>query len=277
MRDDDDLHEYMNTLADLPPLSEAEEVAVVEKMARGDAAARELLILRNLRLVVSLAKKFPTHDLSFLELIYEGNYGLIKAVDRFRLGKNTRFATYATRWITQSVGQAIKERRRRIHVSHEMFRTTAAWRRARRDLTRELEREPTTDEIAARLDLPADKILPTLDALAALRGTSSEESIDWQPRADGQNEPLARMMSGGESGVDRLGPADERKFRILLECLNERSALVLRLRLGLDGRKNLTLAEVAEKMPGRAHTRERVRQLECDALAEILRILRESN
>ncbi|GHV18749.1 hypothetical protein AGMMS49959_01390 [Planctomycetales bacterium] len=273
---DDDLHEYMNTLADLPPLNEAEEIAVVEKMARGDAAARELLILRNLRLVVSLAKKFPVHDLSFLELIYEGNYGLIKAVDRFRLGKNTRFATYATRWITQSIGQAIKERRRRIHVSHEMFRTTAAWRRARHDLTRELEREPTTEEIAARLDLPADKILPTLDALAALRGTSSEESIDWQPTADRQNEPLARMMSGGESG-DGLGPADERKFRILLECLDERSALVLRLRLGLDGRKNLTLEEVAAKMPGHAHTRERVRQLERDALAEILRILREDN
>ena len=259
---DDPVRMYLKEIGQVKLLSAEEEVELAKKVAEGDQKAKNKLTEANLRLVVSIAKKYSGRGLHILDLIQEGNTGLIRAVDKFDWTKGNKFSTYATWWIRQAITRAIADQARTIRVPVHMVEVINKATRCNRKLVQELGREPTVEEIAAELGLPVEKIIE------ANRTAADTLSLDT-PVGDEEDTSIGSFVEDERTP----GPADATSNALLaealkeiLDTLTEREADVLRMRFGMyDGRTH-TLEEVGQNF---GVTRERIRQIENKAIRKL--------
>ena len=259
---DDPVRMYLKEIGQIKLLSAEEEVELAKSVAEGDQKAKNKLTEANLRLVVSIAKKYSGRGLHILDLIQEGNTGLIRAVDKFDWTKGNKFSTYATWWIRQAITRAIADQARTIRVPVHMVEVINKATRCNRKLVQELGREPTVDEIAAELGLPVEKIIE------ANRTAADTLSLDT-PVGDEEDTSIGSFVEDERTP----GPADATSNALLaealkeiLDTLTEREADVLRMRFGMyDGRTH-TLEEVGQIF---GVTRERIRQIENKAIRKL--------
>jgi len=259
---DDPVRMYLKEIGQVRLLSAEEEVELAKRVAEGDQNAKNKLTEANLRLVVSIAKKYSGRGLHILDLIQEGNTGLIRAVDKFDWTKGNKFSTYATWWIRQAITRAIADQARTIRVPVHMVEVINKATRCNRKLVQELGREPTVEEIAAELNLPVEKIIE------ANRTAADTLSLDT-PVGDEEDTSIGSFVEDERTP----GPADATSNALLaealkeiLDTLTEREADVLRMRFGMyDGRTH-TLEEVGQIF---GVTRERIRQIENKAIRKL--------
>ncbi len=259
---DDPVRMYLKEIGQVKLLSAEEEVELAKRIAEGDQIAKNKLTEANLRLVVSIAKKYSGRGLHILDLIQEGNTGLIRAVDKFDWTKGNKFSTYATWWIRQAITRAIADQARTIRVPVHMVEVINKATRCNRKLVQELGREPTVEEIAAELGLPVEKIIE------ANRTAADTLSLDT-PVGDEEDTSIGSFVEDERT----LGPADATSNALLaealkeiLDTLTEREADVLKMRFGMyDGRTH-TLEEVGQIF---GVTRERIRQIENKAIRKL--------
>ena len=259
---DDPVRMYLKEIGQVRLLSAEEEVELAKQVSEGDQAAKNKLTEANLRLVVSIAKKYSGRGLHILDLIQEGNTGLIRAVDKFDWTKGNKFSTYATWWIRQAITRAIADQARTIRVPVHMVEVINKATRCNRKLVQELGREPTVEEIAAELGLPVEKIIE------ANRTAADTLSLDT-PVGDEEDTSIGSFVEDERTP----GPADATSNALLaealkeiLDTLTEREADVLRMRFGMyDGRTH-TLEEVGQIF---GVTRERIRQIENKAIRKL--------
>ena len=259
---DDPVRMYLKEIGQVKLLSAEEEVELAKKVAEGDQNAKNKLTEANLRLVVSIAKKYSGRGLHILDLIQEGNTGLIRAVDKFDWTKGNKFSTYATWWIRQAITRAIADQARTIRVPVHMVEVINKATRCNRKLVQELGREPTVEEIAKELNLPVEKIIE------ANRTAADTLSLDT-PVGDEEDTSIGSFVEDERTP----GPADATSNALLaealkeiLDTLTEREADVLRMRFGMyDGRTH-TLEEVGQIF---GVTRERIRQIENKAIRKL--------
>ena len=259
---DDPVRMYLKEIGQVKLLSAEEEIELAKRIADGDQAAKNKLTEANLRLVVSIAKKYSGRGLHILDLIQEGNTGLIRAVDKFDWTKGNKFSTYATWWIRQAITRAIADQARTIRVPVHMVEVINKATRCNRKLVQELGREPTVEEIAAELGLPVEKIIE------ANRTAADTLSLDT-PVGDEEDTSIGSFVPDDMTP----GPADATSNALLaealkeiLDTLTEREADVLRMRFGMyDGRTH-TLEEVGQIF---GVTRERIRQIENKAIRKL--------
>ena len=259
---DDPVRMYLKEIGQIPLLSADEEVELAKLVSEGDQKAKNKLTEANLRLVVSIAKKYSGRGLHILDLIQEGNTGLIRAVDKFDWTKGNKFSTYATWWIRQAITRAIADQARTIRVPVHMVEVINKTTRCNRKLVQELGREPTVEEIAAELNLPVEKIIE------ANRTAADTLSLDT-PVGDEEDTSIGSFVEDERTP----GPADATSNAMLaealkeiLDTLTEREADVLRMRFGMfDGRTH-TLEEVGQNF---GVTRERIRQIENKAIRKL--------
>ena len=259
---DDPVRMYLKEIGQVKLLSAEEEVELAKKVAEGDQKAKNKLTEANLRLVVSIAKKYSGRGLHILDLIQEGNTGLIRAVDKFDWTKGNKFSTYATWWIRQAITRAIADQARTIRVPVHMVEVINKATRCNRKLVQELGREPTVEEIAAELGLPVEKLIE------ANRTAADTLSLDT-PVGDEEDTSIGSFVEDERTP----GPADATSNALLaealkeiLDTLTEREADVLRMRFGMyDGRTH-TLEEVGQIF---GVTRERIRQIENKAIRKL--------
>ena len=259
---DDPVRMYLKEIGQVKLLSADEEVELAKRISEGDQEAKNKLTEANLRLVVSIAKKYSGRGLHILDLIQEGNTGLIRAVDKFDWTKGNKFSTYATWWIRQAITRAIADQARTIRVPVHMVEVINKATRCNRKLVQELGREPTVEEIAAELNLPVEKIIE------ANRTAADTLSLDT-PVGDEEDTSIGSFVEDERTP----GPADATSNALLaealkeiLDTLTEREADVLRMRFGMyDGRTH-TLEEVGQIF---GVTRERIRQIENKAIRKL--------
>ena len=259
---DDPVRMYLKEIGQVKLLSAEEEIELAKRVAEGDQYAKNKLTEANLRLVVSIAKKYSGRGMHILDLIQEGNTGLIRAVDKFDWTKGNKFSTYATWWIRQAITRAIADQARTIRVPVHMVEVINKATRCNRKLVQELGREPTVEEIAAELNLPVEKIIE------ANRTAADTLSLDT-PVGDEEDTSIGSFVEDERTP----GPADATSNALLaealkeiLDTLTEREADVLRMRFGMyDGRTH-TLEEVGQIF---GVTRERIRQIENKAIRKL--------
>ena len=259
---DDPVRMYLKEIGQIKLLSAEEEIELAQRVANGDQEAKNMLTEANLRLVVSIAKKYSGRGLHILDLIQEGNTGLIRAVDKFDWTKGNKFSTYATWWIRQAITRAIADQARTIRVPVHMVEVINKATRCNRKLVQELGREPTVEEIAAELGLPVEKIIE------ANRTAADTLSLDT-PVGDEEDTSIGSFVEDERTP----GPAEATSNAMLaealkeiLDTLTEREADVLRMRFGMyDGRTH-TLEEVGQIF---GVTRERIRQIENKAIRKL--------
>ena len=259
---EDPVRMYLKEIGKIPLLGMEDEVELAKKMELGDPEAGKRLAESNLRLVVSIAKRYVGRGMQFLDLIQEGNLGLIKAVEKFDYTKGYKFSTYATWWIRQAITRAIADQARTIRIPVHMVETINRLVRTSRQLLQELGREPTTEEIAARLDLPVERVSEIMKM--------SQEPVSLEtPIGEEEDSHLGDFIQ--DDNV--LVPQDAAAFTLLHEqlmevllTLTEREQKVLRLRFGLDDGRPRTLEEVGKQFNV---TRERIRQIEAKALRKL--------
>ena len=259
---DDPVRMYLKEIGQVKLLSAEEEVELAKRVAEGDQVAKNKLTEANLRLVVSIAKKYSGRGLHILDLIQEGNTGLIRAVDKFDWTKGNKFSTYATWWIRQAITRAIADQARTIRVPVHMVEVINKATRCNRKLVQELGREPTVEEIAKELGLPVEKIIE------ANRTAADTLSLDT-PVGDEEDTSIGSFVEDERTP----GPADATSNALLaealkeiLDTLTEREADVLKMRFGMyDGRTH-TLEEVGQIF---GVTRERIRQIENKAIRKL--------
>ena len=259
---DDPVRMYLKEIGQVKLLSAEEEVELAKRVAEGDPVAKNKLTEANLRLVVSIAKKYSGRGLHILDLIQEGNTGLIRAVDKFDWTKGNKFSTYATWWIRQAITRAIADQARTIRVPVHMVEVINKATRCNRKLVQELGREPTMEEIAKELNLPVEKIIE------ANRTAADTLSLDT-PVGDEEDTTIGSFVEDDNTP----GPADATSNALLAEALSDilatltdREADVLKMRFGMyDGRTH-TLEEVGQIF---GVTRERIRQIENKAIRKL--------
>ena len=259
---EDPVRMYLKEIGNVPLLSTEEEVALAQRVEAGDESAKKQLIEANLRLVVSIAKKYVGRGMPFLDLIQEGNMGLMKAVDKFDYSKGFKFSTYATWWIRQAITRGLADTGRTIRVPVHMVETINKTLRMTRTLLQELGREPTPEEVADRLGVPVARVREVLKI------SRDPVSLDT-PIGEEDDSHLGDFIEDDSA----LSPADSAAFSMLraelstaLESLTDRERQVVQLRFGLiDGRAR-TLEEVGKEFNV---TRERIRQIEAKALRKL--------
>ena len=259
---EDQVRMYLKEIGKVPLLSAEEEIELAKKMEMGDEDAKKRLAEANLRLVVSIAKRYVGRGMLFLDLIQEGNLGLIKAVEKFDYRKGYKFSTYATWWIRQAITRAIADQARTIRIPVHMVETINKLIRVSRQLLQELGREPTPEEIAEEMNMPVDRVREILKI--------SQEPVSLEtPIGEEEDSHLGDFIQDDNVPV----PADAAAFTLLKEqlvevlgTLTEREQKVLRLRFGLDDGRARTLEEVGKEFNV---TRERIRQIEAKALRKL--------
>ena len=259
---EDPVRMYLKEIGKVSLLSADEEIELAKRMEKGDEAAKKRLAEANLRLVVSIAKRYVGRGMLFLDLIQEGNLGLIKAVEKFDYRKGYKFSTYATWWIRQAITRAIADQARTIRIPVHMVETINKLIRVSRQLLQELGREPTPEEIAEEMEMPVDRVREILKI--------SQEPVSLEtPIGEEEDSHLGDFIQDDNVPV----PADAAAFTLLkeqlvevLSTLTDREQKVLRLRFGLDDGRARTLEEVGKEFNV---TRERIRQIEAKALRKL--------
>lgn len=259
---DDPVKMFLKEIGKIPLLSFEEENSLAERMVNGDQEAKKQLIESNLRLVVSIAKKYIGRGMQFLDLIQEGNLGLIKAVDKFDQTKGYKFSTYATWWIRQAITRAIADQARTIRIPVHMVETINKLIRTSRHLLQTLGREPTPEEIAAELEMPVEKVREVLKV--AQEPISLETPVGEEDESNlGNFIPDEDAPSPSEQAADVLL---REHIEDVMQTLTAREAKVLKLRFGLQDGRMRTLEEVGKEFDV---TRERIRQIEAKALRKL--------
>jgi RNA polymerase primary sigma factor len=256
------LESYLREINETPLLKEDEEKQLAYRVEDGDSAARDHLVRANLRLVVNIARSYVGKGLSLEDLIAEGNLGLLRAVEGFDPGMNTRFSTYASYWIKQSIKRLVINTAKTIRLPAYMVELLTKWRRATAKLQEELGRAPTEEEVAHDLGLPKKKLNIIKKALRIHNGGP-------QGTREEEGGTLDEMLPDLRCKAPDTAMADNDELRQvlgLLETMDAREATVLRLRFGLDGEDPMTLKEIGDRL---GLTRERVRQIEREALAAL--------
>ena len=259
---EDPVRMYLKEIGKVPLLSADEEIKLAQRMEEGDEAAKKKLAEANLRLVVSIAKRYVGRGMLFLDLIQEGNLGLIKAVEKFDYRKGYKFSTYATWWIRQAITRAIADQARTIRIPVHMVETINKLIRVSRQLLQELGREPSPEEIAEEMDIPVERVREILKI--------SQEPVSLEtPIGEEEDSHLGDFIPD----EDAPAPAEAASRTLLKEQLSEilgtltpREEKVLRLRFGLEDGRPRTLEEVGKEFDV---TRERIRQIEAKALRKL--------
>ncbi len=259
---DDPVRMYLKEIGKVPLLTAEEEIELAKRMEQGEEEAKKKLCEANLRLVVSIAKRYVGRGMLFLDLIQEGNLGLIKAVDKFDWRKGYKFSTYATWWIRQAITRSIADQARTIRIPVHMVETINKLIRISRQLLQELGREPTPEEIAAEMDISVEKVREILKI--------AQEPVSLEtPIGEEEDSHLGDFIPDD----DVPAPADAAAFSMLkeqlvevLDTLTEREQKVLKLRFGLEDGRARTLEEVGRRFDV---TRERIRQIEAKALRKL--------
>ncbi len=263
---DDSVRMYLREIGKIPLLSLEKETELAEKAMQGDRRAKDKMAEANMRLVVSIAKRYSGRGLELLDLIQEGNTGLLRAVDKFDPSKGFKFSTYATWWIRQAITRAIADQARTIRIPVHMVETINKLMRTSRRLTQELNREPTNQELAKEMDMDVEKIeyiqkikqdITSLDAGIGRDGEEGEEStlgdfIEDEDTASPEESATVQLL--------------KEQVREILSTLSDRERKILEMRFGLNGTKSHTLEEVGLEF---AVTRERIRQIEAKALMKL--------
>ena len=259
---DDPVRMYLREIGRIPLLSYDEELELAKKVLAGDEAAKQKLAESNLRLVVSIAKKYVGRGMLFLDLIQEGNMGLIKAVEKFDYTKGYKFSTYATWWIRQAITRAIADQARTIRIPVHMVETINKLIRTSRHLLQQLGREPTPEEIAAEMEIPVEKV-------TEIQKIAQDPVSLETPIGEEDDSHLGDFIQDDDSPA----PQEAAAYTLLREQLEEvmktltpREAKVLKLRFGLEDGKSRTLEEVGKEFNV---TRERIRQIEAKALRKL--------
>lgn len=259
---EDPVRMYLKEIGKVPLLSSEDEIELAKKIELGDEDSKQRLTEANLRLVVSIAKRYVGRGMQFLDLIQEGNLGLIKAVEKFDYRKGYKFSTYATWWIRQAITRAIADQARTIRIPVHMVETINRLVRVSRQLLQELGREPVPEEVAARADMPVERVREIMKV--------SQEPVSLEtPIGEEEDSHLGDFIQDDQVAV----PADAATFTMLheqlmevLDTLTEREQKVLKLRFGLDDGRPRTLEEVGKEFNV---TRERIRQIEAKALRKL--------
>ena len=259
---DDPVRMYLKEIGRVPLLSGEEEVQLAQKMEQGDEEAKRRLAEANLRLVVSIAKRYVGRGMLFLDLIQEGNLGLIKAVEKFDYHKGYKFSTYATWWIRQAITRAIADQARTIRIPVHMVETINKLIRVSRSLLQELGREPVPEEIAQEMEIPVERVREIMKI--------AQEPVSLEtPIGEEEDSHLGDFIED----EDAPAPAEAASFMLLkeqledvLETLTSREKKVLQLRFGLEDGRSRTLEEVGQVF---GVTRERIRQIEAKALRKL--------
>lgn len=260
---DDSVRLYLREIGKIPLLTAEEELALAKRVVAGDKDAKDKMAEANMRLVVSIAKRYVGRGLDLLDLIQEGNTGLLRAVEKFDPDKGFKFSTYATWWIRQAITRAIADQARTIRIPVHMVETINKLLRTQRRLTQELNREPTNEEIAQAMEIDVDKV----EHIMKIKQDIS--SLDASIRDDEEDSVLADFIED----EDTISPEESATSQLLKEqvkdmlgALTEREQKILKLRFGLEDGKSHTLEEVGQEF---SVTRERIRQIEAKALAKL--------
>ena len=259
---DDPVRIYLKEIGKVPLLSQEEEMELARRMEQGDESAKQKLTEANLRLVVSVAKRYMGRGMQFLDLIQEGNLGLIKAVDKFDYKKGYKFSTYATWWIRQAITRAIADQARTIRIPVHMVETMNRLMRTSRILLQEKGREPTQQELAEALKIPVERV-------AEIQRMSQDPVSLETPIGEEEDSHLGDFIEDEHMPMPADAAADvllKEQLEEVLSTLSEREQEVLRLRFGLDDGHARTLEEVGQKFHV---TRERIRQIESKALRKL--------
>ena len=260
---DDSVRLYLREIGKIPLLNAEEEMELAHRVIQGDKKAKDKMAEANMRLVVSIAKRYSGRGLDFLDLIQEGNTGLLRAVEKFDPDKGFKFSTYATWWIRQAITRAIADQARTIRIPVHMVETINKLLRTQRRMTQELNREPTIEELSKELDMEPEKI----EYVMKIKQDIS--SLDAGVGRDGDEEDS--VLGDFIEDEDTVSPEESATNQLLkeqvndvLSSLSDREQKIVRMRFGLDNGKSHTLEEVGQEF---AVTRDRIRQIEAKALA----------
>lgn len=262
---DDSVRLYLREIGKIPLLTAEEELALAQRVVAGEKRAKDKMAEANMRLVVSIAKRYSGRGLDFLDLIQEGNTGLLRAVEKFDPDKGFKFSTYATWWIRQAITRAIADQARTIRIPVHMVETINKLLRTQRRMTQELNREPTIEELAKELEMEPEKVEYVIKIKQDIT------SLDAGVGRDGEDEDS--VLGDFIESDDGVAPEESAASQLLKEqvqsilgTLSEREQKILKMRFGLEGGKSHTLEEVGQEF---AVTRERIRQIEAKALAKL--------
>lgn len=262
---DDSVRLYLREIGKIPLLNAEEELALAQKVKEGSKKAKDKMAEANMRLVVSIAKRYSGRGLDFLDLIQEGNTGLLRAVEKFDPDKGFKFSTYATWWIRQAITRAIADQARTIRIPVHMVETINKLLRTQRRMTQELNREPTIEELAKELEMEPEKVEYVIKIKQDIT------SLDAGVGRDGEDEDsvLGDFIEDEDSATPEesaTGQLLKEQVQSVLSTLSEREQKIIKMRFGLENGKSHTLEEVGQEF---AVTRERIRQIEAKALAKL--------
>lgn len=262
---DDSVRLYLREIGKIPLLNAEEELALAKKVVSGDKRSKDKMAEANMRLVVSIAKRYSGRGLDFLDLIQEGNTGLLRAVEKFDPEKGFKFSTYATWWIRQAITRAIADQARTIRIPVHMVETINKLLRTQRRMTQELNREPTIEELGKELEMEPEKVEYVMKIKQDIT------SLDAGVGRDGDDEDsvLRDFIEDEDSATPEESAASQllkEQVQSILSSLSDREQKIIKMRFGLENGKSHTLEEVGQEF---AVTRERIRQIEAKALAKL--------